>query len=616
MKKFDVLKCVICLLLVCCILFNISPIKAEAMVVEGAVVGALGVGLAALLILSAFGVVYTPTSQAGIQAIGQDMMDYLYSQGSSAEVVDEIEAFASGLKIVGGGTPSGDDIDNLKKIAVSTVLGGMLTSWALAFMVDNRTVEVENYDAQGEISNGYGVLTSAGTYTVAPGLTYVLSHDAYVFNFYFEFSSTLDVLGTVYISSQPFTVSYSSSSGSGTYSSSLVESGVYFHYSLCGSYHPTQISSYKAGRYVADYNTYSQKGGDLALQYFYEHIHTELPEMAPGAMVGDIVEGIENGTLAPEEVTVGDIDYSSIVTSPETAQQEILDALKDLKEGTVTWGDYVVIINPSIYGPEQDPDDPDPTEPVILPPDVPDIDNPDDPDTPDTPDTPSDGEEIDRTFLQDFLKSVYDFFDGLWAKLFEFWDNTLASIEAGTFWENLITTFETYIVNPLTSIWDNTVASIQAGTFWETLGETILSPLQWLADHLLSGISSLFFPSQDFLTAKVEALLERFSFLRSIVDSGKAIGESLSGIDTEPPIIYVELDDSTGKYDYGERAVVLDMRWYADYKPTVDAILSAVFWALFCWRMFIHAPNIISGVASNVGHVVTSYQRDINRRQK
>ena len=42
------------------------------------------------------------------------------------------------------------------------------------------------------------------------------------------------------------------------------------------------------------------------------------------------------------------------------------------------------------------------------------------------------------------------------------------------------------------------------------------------------------------------------------------------------------------------------MRWYARYKPTGDVLLSSLIWVFFAWRCFVHAPNIISGIAGDV----------------
>jgi len=95
----------------------------------------------------------------------------------------------------------------------------------------------------------------------------------------------------------------------------------------------------------------------------------------------------------------------------------------------------------------------------------------------------------------------------------------------------------------------------------------------------------------------VETIRAEFAF----VDSVMTMGDSIIGVfdavggGTVP---YIEIDISSAgeKYYYGDSVVVLDMTWYADYKPYVDAVLSAMMWLFFFWRLFIHLPGIISGM--------------------
>lgn len=100
----------------------------------------------------------------------------------------------------------------------------------------------------------------------------------------------------------------------------------------------------------------------------------------------------------------------------------------------------------------------------------------------------------------------------------------------------------------------------------------------------------------DYLSSKVNALLNEFSFARSIVETAKAVKNGLAGVTTEPPVIYIHLEDNRGSYDIGGTVPFLDLRWYAEYKPTVDALISAFLWICFAWKMLLKLPGIISGV--------------------
>lgn len=140
---------------------------------------------------------------------------------------------------------------------------------------------------------------------------------------------------------------------------------------------------------------------------------------------------------------------------------------------------------------------------------------------------------------------------------------------------------------------DGTVARTPWKTFVDALTDFIVTPI-------LNGIKAIFVPSEDFLTTKVESLRSRFGFVDSVINTGDAIRAALTDFETSPPIIYMELSNAESKYDWGDRAIALDLRWYERYKPMVDQLLSAMLWLWFAWRVFRKLPDIISGVAGDV----------------
>lgn len=76
-----------------------------------------------------------------------------------------------------------------------------------------------------------------------------------------------------------------------------------------------------------------------------------------------------------------------------------------------------------------------------------------------------------------------------------------------------------------------------------------------------------------------------------------AAAESPTGSTSAAPSIVIDFSKakSVYGYNYGGQTEVLDLSWYAEYKPTVDAILSGFLWLLFLWGVFKHAPGIIGG---------------------
>ena len=149
----------------------------------------------------------------------------------------------------------------------------------------------------------------------------------------------------------------------------------------------------------------------------------------------------------------------------------------------------------------------------------------------------------------------------------------------------------------------------------KSLGATLADILEWiksLPSAIIDGISSvltaIFVPTTDFITAKVQSLRARFDWINPFI----VFAENISGelFSTEPPVIYIHLDDAEGSYNYGGTIPFLDMRWYARYKEQGDLILSGFLWALFAWRMYLKLPGIISGASGTIGHISSYSRRD------
>lgn len=99
----------------------------------------------------------------------------------------------------------------------------------------------------------------------------------------------------------------------------------------------------------------------------------------------------------------------------------------------------------------------------------------------------------------------------------------------------------------------------------------------------------------------MDSIKERFVFAESIIETVESITGAVSVASDEPPVIEINLGKAEGKYDYGGSAVALDMSWFARYKPMTDAVISAILWAFFIWRVYVLLPGIINGVSGTVG---------------
>ena len=141
----------------------------------------------------------------------------------------------------------------------------------------------------------------------------------------------------------------------------------------------------------------------------------------------------------------------------------------------------------------------------------------------------------------------------------------------------------------------------------DRIAEGIESLASGIVSGITDGIKAIFVPSEDFLIEKVETIREEFSFVDSVMEIGDAFGVMFNATRSgKVPYIEISMSGVKSKYYYGDTLVVLDMSWYAPYKPYVDVILSAMMWAFFLWRLFVHTPGIISGLPGVEGSVTIS----------
>ena len=142
----------------------------------------------------------------------------------------------------------------------------------------------------------------------------------------------------------------------------------------------------------------------------------------------------------------------------------------------------------------------------------------------------------------------------------------------------------------------------------------------------------------------IRDLLHKFDFLRDIYDIGRdlfaVVGadaavahayNSSGSVDITPylgdlrtvaaadvmpiaggagaPSLKMNLGAANSHYGfkYGGEVEILDLSWYTPYKATVDNLLSGFLWLFFVWRLFKHAPGIVSGAG-----MVTDKAEDIH----
>lgn len=573
-------RALVCLVLVCALVVNISPIKTEAIVAE-AVATYLGYGIVAALVLGTAGFVISPTGQDQLENLGHAFQTSMYQWGTSAEKLEEVEEFFAGLTLYNGGTGSGDDdddIDHRFKIP-EAIRRGVAAFTAAAILAGSLVVP----DKLNEAPEGYayynGILLPEFVSSYSYNLLYELSDGSLRM-----VSCTKEMLK--YVSSSGELRIYSS-----TQNSHYAISGLDSYSDSTWNYGSDQASTtlivYRPGssaKFIwADHDFYDKNSGGLILSGMAPtSMATNFVE--PDIYVGDIPDKVKDGSVTEDTLVlpIYEFDYTSLATGNPDLAVAVTDLLSNVASGSITYEDYLNEFAPAVV-PDPDPEpepEPDPTmsaDDLIL------------------------GDIKTSTFFETLTDVVTAPFKWIWEKLdtkldilkppeFDF-DKLTSIVTAPSrwIWEKL----ETVILPAIRAIPDKLS---ELGTLIESIPGIITDKMAEIGAQTKTAIEALVVPDEDYLTDRVNALCEEFAFADSIVKTAKELKVGLAGVTTEPPVIYINLGATRGSYDIGGTVPFLDLRWYAEYKPTVDSLISAFLWICFVWRMLVKLPGIISGM--------------------
>lgn len=111
---------------------------------------------------------------------------------------------------------------------------------------------------------------------------------------------------------------------------------------------------------------------------------------------------------------------------------------------------------------------------------------------------------------------------------------------------------------------------------------------------------------------KLTLIKQRFDFVDSIKSLFAEMNSYLIDGSMQVPEITINFGNAEGKYNYGGSAKVLDLSWYARYKPTVDKIIIAFTYIGFIFLLYKRLPDIISGAGAitEKGHDIVTGKRD------
>lgn len=379
-KQFSIWRLLICLAVCVGLILGCFPQKAEAVALEAA----LGIGVAACLILMTAGVVFNPKTVEDIKAIGQSFQTYMYQWGTEAEKLDEVEEWFGGLSVLD--PDDGNDGWGNRKTKI-TIARGILTGislWIAAAIAGTYRPSLPSsgvvipsdyfstYYLSNPSSSGANVSPQNPLSPFNPNDT-AIKFDGKVL----YLSSLSSLIGKGCVSSSVFKL------GDGYYNLQIGTITPYFPYPVTSSYKnfcyavyrydPVSASgSFISSNYVRfvpsnnhglpyecpDLNFYASSSYDyyVCLSYsgkcsYYdefmgfelENTLTVVPSEAPSAdpvFVGDVATDVESGNIAAEEIPLQDIDYSLALPEGQTVLESIQSISQSMSAGDMTLEEY------------------------------------------------------------------------------------------------------------------------------------------------------------------------------------------------------------------------------------------------------------------------------------
>ena len=211
------------------------------------------------------------------------------------------------------------------------------------------------------------------------------------------------------------------------------------------------------------------------------------------------------------------------------------------------------------------------------------------------------------------IQAIPEKIDAFQESLTTWWSNTIADIKS---WIDIKIQS---IADWWTTFWADTIATVKAlgltitEFFTVTFPAWITDVKAWalalpktITDAIAVALAAAFVPAAGYWDAKIAACMAAFPLFNSIITTGRGLGGFFSGLGSRPPVIYIDLGNSAS-WAIGGTQKFLDLTWYAQYKPTVDTILSGFLWLLFAWRFFLRLPGLLRGEGGTIDRLGTYF---------
>ena len=374
MTKSRWFRVLICLLMVCCLIFHMSPIKAEALALEAS----LAIGLVGALILASAGVVFVLETTNQIQAIGQSFQNYMTQWGTANNKQAEVQDWFFGIQFYDPGDDGDEDDDdwvsptNRKVNLARGILAG-ISAWCASIILGNINVE-EDVESAPAGYMYYGSMCLEDVSSLVDMSVYPYVTIGYNDTSQFEYCL---------FSSEPLVVT-NQWSFYGYYwgLEAVSETDALLYYNYTPPSHDWHLEEEKldlaAGDRVWNINAHIE-GNNLVkheLWTNYDLYGTEnfnfgellIPAgvassvktapVLPATYVGDIPQQIQDGELEPGGIELPDINYDPLIQPGVSLQDSTIGTLYKLSTGELSYENFLQQIK--VDGSSTDPIDPTP----------------------------------------------------------------------------------------------------------------------------------------------------------------------------------------------------------------------------------------------------------------
>ena len=355
----------LCLLVVCCIIFNCISTPSKALVLADDI----ALGITALLLLAAAGMVIVPQSSVQISDVGESFRLSLYQWGTSAEKLDEVDEFINAFTLYdpSGSDDDGDDSPNETKIKLARGILAGITAWIASTIMAGK-VETEGETAPDGYAYYNDMLLPEIPNSPACNYSAIVQYlcDSSICCYNIRSSDSIS-LGCVSDSSKYYFSFYGPSISYYCYklvdgrwilsqSGNRQTSMPLINWDLSG------MDSYYSSLVWCSLDCYF---GDELLMSSTDPVSTQTVIVEPSIYVGDLPQQIQNGEKGEDDIVLpSEIDYSKLIQDDQTLEQSITNTMSQLADGTMTYDDYLASIEPIEESvPETEPD----PEPVVDP---------------------------------------------------------------------------------------------------------------------------------------------------------------------------------------------------------------------------------------------------------